>query len=544
MQKDNPEIVFIVNAFDFHNDDKLIFNIIDYCKKNKIDFYIFWMTDDYVIPKKMINLEKNKIIEANKEILHKKYPHLLIEYSDIDELFNNILTKLQNPNINIKIKGLYLENIGNFDKLDIDFDDKLNIFIGLNGSGKTTILRAIAFGLVGFNHNNFEKDSIVDNFLKIDSLIDGLIIRKSKGVIQVKYSINDNEYINKIELIKEPDETFKIESQSNFYLLSGNILKSLVVGFSQVRGEQAKEDKETRLKNPITPPNITDLMSLINNSNDKRLVKFWTWISDLYAEANKKELEQKKESAERKTITKTFEIISQITEKKIEFLTVRKQSTNDVWVKTCDSPNGIPVRLLSQGYQTIIGWIGYFIQRLMEAYPNSKDFTKEYSVLLVDEVDTYFHPEWQSRIMTVLLENFPKTQFIISTQSPLIVNGLNRNQIIILNKENETNSVATKNEVDIWAWRYDDILKRLFGTFLQTKYNLTELKEKLKKYENKEKLTQEEEKDVNKIKERIDKLKESELALDEEEIKNEKIKLVNKQKELDELIEALKAERK
>jgi len=199
---------------------------------------------------------------------------------------------------------------------------------------------------------------------------------------------------------------------------------------------------------------------------------------------------------------------------------------------------------LSQGYQTIIGWIGYFIQRLMEAYPNSKDFTKEYSVLLVDEVDTYFHPEWQSRIMTVLLENFPKTQFIISTQSPLIVNGLNRNQIIILNKENETNSVATKNEVDIWAWRYDDILKRLFGTFLQTKYNLTELKEKLKKYENKEKLTQEEEKDVNKIKERIDKLKESELALDEEEIKNEKIKLVNKQKELDELIEALKAERK
>ena len=45
----------------------------------------------------------------------------------------------------MKINNLQLKNYRNYDKLDINFSDKLNIIFGSNGSGKTNIIEAIYF---------------------------------------------------------------------------------------------------------------------------------------------------------------------------------------------------------------------------------------------------------------------------------------------------------------------------------------------------------------------------------------------------------------
>ena len=44
----------------------------------------------------------------------------------------------------IRLKSLELDAFRLFNKLVIDFDDELTVFIGDNGSGKTTILDATA----------------------------------------------------------------------------------------------------------------------------------------------------------------------------------------------------------------------------------------------------------------------------------------------------------------------------------------------------------------------------------------------------------------
>jgi len=114
----------------------------------------------------------------------------------------------------VKINKLRLINFRNYSKLDIDFNDHLNIIIGNNAQGKTNILEAIYFLSITkpFLSNN---DSICINNGQLFFKIFGDIITnngKKKLSILVnengkKLTINDNEikkhalYIGNLKVI-------------------------------------------------------------------------------------------------------------------------------------------------------------------------------------------------------------------------------------------------------------------------------------------------------------------------------------------------------
>ena len=45
--------------------------------------------------------------------------------------------------------------------------------------------------------------------------------------------------------------------------------------------------------------------------------------------------------------------------------------------------------------------------------------------MLIDEVDLHLHPRWQMRVVQDLLRTFPNTQFILTTHSPVVLEGVN-----------------------------------------------------------------------------------------------------------------------
>lgn len=55
----------------------------------------------------------------------------------------------ESKKVTSRLKRLSLRNIGTFDELDLEFDSKWQIFLGDNGVGKSTILKAIALALCG-----------------------------------------------------------------------------------------------------------------------------------------------------------------------------------------------------------------------------------------------------------------------------------------------------------------------------------------------------------------------------------------------------------
>ncbi|MFY7999787.1 MAG: AAA family ATPase [Candidatus Kapaibacteriota bacterium] len=107
---------------------------------------------------------------------------------------------------------------------------------------------------------------------------------------------------------------------------------------------------------------------------------------------------------------------------------------------TFHTPDGwIPLESLGLGYQTMIAWTVDFAARMVERYPHSPQPLHEPAIVLVDELDLHLHPRWQREIIGFLTKQFPKTQFIVTAHSPLVVQAaqdVNAN-IVLLRREGD-----------------------------------------------------------------------------------------------------------
>jgi predicted ATP-binding protein involved in virulence len=131
--------------------------------------------------------------------------------------------------------------------------------------------------------------------------------------------------------------------------------------------------------------------------------------------------------------------------------------------------NWVRIRDLSLGYQTSLAWMVDFAARMLDSYPDSPNPLAEPAICLVDEIDLHMHPKWQRELIKMLSETFPKTQFIVTAHSPLIIQAAPNANLALLRrvkgeKEGE-DYVEIVNDVDeIRKWRVDQILEsELFG---------------------------------------------------------------------------------
>jgi hypothetical protein len=94
--------------------------------------------------------------------------------------------------------------------------------------------------------------------------------------------------------------------------------------------------------------------------------------------------------------------------------------------------NLLPVRWLSDGYKAMLAWIAdllghAFLDGQREVSPSELQ-----GVVLLDEIDLHLHPTWQRRVVPILKRAFPKLQFIVTTHSPLVLAGFEKEEIIQL----------------------------------------------------------------------------------------------------------------
>jgi predicted ATP-binding protein involved in virulence len=98
-------------------------------------------------------------------------------------------------------------------------------------------------------------------------------------------------------------------------------------------------------------------------------------------------------------------------------------ATRRVTVITDDGP--APMDDVSQGVSCLIGWVGVLLQRMYEICSDHADPSSRYALVLMDEIDAHMHPSWQRVLLPRIRECFPNNQLLATTDSPLLLNGLN-----------------------------------------------------------------------------------------------------------------------
>lgn len=119
----------------------------------------------------------------------------------------------------------------------------------------------------------------------------------------------------------------------------------------------------------------------------------------------------------------------------------------------------VEIRQLGYGYQSLIAWVVDFAARMYQTYPDSPNPLAEPAVCLVDEIDLHLHPSWQRKLMRFLSDRFPKTQFIATAHSPLIVQAAEEigANVVLLRREGD-HVVIDNDPISVKGWRVDQIL--------------------------------------------------------------------------------------
>jgi hypothetical protein len=95
--------------------------------------------------------------------------------------------------------------------------------------------------------------------------------------------------------------------------------------------------------------------------------------------------------------------------------------------------NGVPTPFpaLSDGYKAFIGWISDLLGHLADVCPDDHALTDVSGIVLVDEIDLHLHPEWQRGVVHNLAQTFPRLQFVMTTHSPLVASSVQKEHIFL-----------------------------------------------------------------------------------------------------------------
>jgi energy-coupling factor transporter ATP-binding protein EcfA2 len=101
---------------------------------------------------------------------------------------------------------------------------------------------------------------------------------------------------------------------------------------------------------------------------------------------------------------------------------------------------GITLELgeLSDGYQALLVVVFDLMLRYGQLFLDLDNPLEGRAVVGIDEVDLHLHPRWQRTVIDQLENLFPNTQFVLTTHSPVVVQGaIDRGRSVVTLREHE-----------------------------------------------------------------------------------------------------------
>ncbi|MEI6409332.1 MAG: AAA family ATPase [Bacteroidota bacterium] len=326
----------------------------------------------------------------------------------------------------VRIPNLLIENIGPFGRLELNFPEKtipgkaeIHILTGENGTGKTTILEALA---------SIAPDSIkLNNRARKNTESKTKISFNDHSNIEYKYEnglyelLSDSPILSKyrgfLNNQKEIPADFALLGYSGYR----QVFNAQITGISEI--ELQPFQHAVNFGKSVDPEII--LQWIANTIAAKAIAGY----QQDFAEARQRE----------NAILQLETTISSIIDKPVKF----KLETKPYAVKIEVAGEQLDFSLLPDGLKSIISWISDLLMRMdrVKWVDDIPVFERNF-ILFLDEIEVHLHPAWQRKILPVVQNLFPNAQIFISTHSPFVIGSVDGAWIHKLVKPNGDSQLA------------------------------------------------------------------------------------------------------
>ena len=337
----------------------------------------------------------------------------------------------------MKIKQLRMQSFRGINDLTIDFDPQLNIIIGNNGSGKSSILDCLG----GFLSHIC--DLVNELYVNSNNITDFRNPRPQNIFLDDDISANNEKANVRVEtILKSLNFQFSIQkNRGDRSKVSTNILENNpsdrlqkfvhstnipVMIYYSVKREILFQNSQADLNQGIfidtqdsQKDKKYDILTAYNRAFTGGKVvfnEFFEWFKLL--EELENELIRDNPTYRDKQLESVRQAIYTFLP---EFKDLRIRRRPELRMTVTKNDAELTINQLSDGEKNLLAMVGDLAKRLAIANPEMEKPEQGSGVVLIDEIELHLHPKWQRMVIPALLRTFPNCQFIITTHSPQVL---------------------------------------------------------------------------------------------------------------------------
>lgn len=347
----------------------------------------------------------------------------------------------------MNIKTLHVQNFKNFEDKTLEFSKQFNLFIGDNGTGKSTLIDALAVAASTFLEglDGVKARTIKPFEVRLTSFVSGqsytqerqfpsMITASGEVLGQSLEWTRTREATHGRTTRKAAKRLQNLAKSAQEDVRAGKAITLPVVAQYTTarlwleRREQRDTDQQRSLfdvieSNPADRSRLAGYTDALEIATNRQRLLRWFAQQELASLQSKKPIAVFE--AARKAMISCVEGCSAL------WFDVSRQ---DIIVTIHDRT--LPWGMLSDGQRNMLTMVADIAHRMAVLNPHLlENATLETpGVVLIDELDLHLHPRWQRHVVEDLRKTFPSVQFFATSHSPFIVQSLRPGELIDLNE--------------------------------------------------------------------------------------------------------------